>query len=300
MSKILRAILYVLGGGLVALGTVSMLVNLILGGVVVLLGVKIILMAKRAPDRLSVVSDFEQLSELPQNYIVLDLETTGLDPACCEIIEVAAVRFIGGEESERFHSYVKPRGKISRQITALTGISNADVKDAPLPGAVAEGLSQFITGYTIVGYNVRFDISFIQTRLGIMCDSGAFDVLRMAKRYIHGVPNYKLQTLKEYLGLNLASHNAEADCETTQAVLLHCQRKWTEELERKMAEDDIKSKILAAVKAAPGIRKTELEAQIGNEDLQLFNRALSALINAEDILKGKDGSRIVLYPAQKK
>ena len=44
----------------------------------------------------------KSLLDLPDNYIVVDLETTGLDPVGCEIIEIGAIRCVGGEELDRF------------------------------------------------------------------------------------------------------------------------------------------------------------------------------------------------------
>ena len=52
------------------------------------------------------------LLDLPDNYIVVDLETTGLDPVGCEIIEIGAIRCIGGEELDRFESLIKPSGPL--------------------------------------------------------------------------------------------------------------------------------------------------------------------------------------------
>ena len=61
------------------------------------------------------------------NFIVLDLETTGLDPVNDNIIEVGAIRFRNGEEEEKFEQLVNPEMPIPDFITKLTGIKNDDV-----------------------------------------------------------------------------------------------------------------------------------------------------------------------------
>ena len=66
----------------------------------------------------------------PEDYCVVDIETTGLSPEECEIIEIAAVRYRNGEKSAVFSTFVKPCNAISAFITQLTGITNEMVADA--------------------------------------------------------------------------------------------------------------------------------------------------------------------------
>jgi DNA polymerase III epsilon subunit-like protein len=64
------------------------------------------------------------------NFIAIDIETTGLNADRDEIIEIAAVRFVNGQVSERFDSLVKPHAKIPHFIEYLTNISPSDLKNA--------------------------------------------------------------------------------------------------------------------------------------------------------------------------
>ena len=64
-----------------------------------------------------------------KSYVCFDLETTGLSPLQCEIIEIAADLVCQGEIQKRFHTYVKPNTLIPTRITELTGITDEMVKD---------------------------------------------------------------------------------------------------------------------------------------------------------------------------
>ncbi len=102
-------------------------------------------------------------------FCVLDLETTGGSPHDCEITEVGAVKYEGGELTGTFHSLVDPGTEIPPSITILTGITQAMVVDAPAIAEVLPSLLEFIGDAVIVGHNVRFDMSFLNAaaqRLG--------------------------------------------------------------------------------------------------------------------------------------
>jgi DNA polymerase III epsilon subunit family exonuclease len=97
------------------------------------------------------------------SFIAIDLETTGLDPAKCEIIELGAVHFENGVLIDSFCELVKPSVPIPREITRLTGISNAMVTAAPAIADVFEKYQDYIDKAAwIVGHNVSFDIGFLK------------------------------------------------------------------------------------------------------------------------------------------
>ncbi|NMM97393.1 PolC-type DNA polymerase III [Bifidobacterium olomucense] len=105
----------------------------------------------------------------PLNYVTLDLETTGLYPNRCAITEIGAVRVRNGKIVDQFQQLINPRRPIPRQITALTGISDAMVADQD---PIDDVLPQFIdwlaepldgsTPEPIVGHNVSFDLRFLE------------------------------------------------------------------------------------------------------------------------------------------
>ena len=92
------------------------------------------------------------------SYCVLDTETTGLDPNSCELLEIGIIKIVNGIKVGEFHSYVKPSKKIPVEITAINGITDKDVKDAPSSRDAIILARQFIGSMLVVGQNIKFDI----------------------------------------------------------------------------------------------------------------------------------------------
>lgn len=100
------------------------------------------------------------------SFVIFDLETTGLSPDGCEIIQIAATRFRNGEvvAGDSFSSYCRPTQPISRFISDYTGITDRDVRDAPRPIEVLTRFSQFVGDSVIMAHNGhRFDTKFLES-----------------------------------------------------------------------------------------------------------------------------------------
>lgn len=100
------------------------------------------------------------------SFVIFDLETTGLSPHGCEIIQIAATRFRNGEvvAGDSFYSYCRPIQPISRFISDYTGITDRDVRDAPRPIEVLARFSQFVGDSVIMAHNGhRFDTKFLES-----------------------------------------------------------------------------------------------------------------------------------------
>lgn len=98
-------------------------------------------------------------------FVIYDLETTGLSSEDCEIIQIAAVRYRGGEilRSEKFSTYVRPLQAIPYHITGLTGVTNRDVRDAPSQKDALLAFSQFVGHARLIAHNgLRFDSKFLE------------------------------------------------------------------------------------------------------------------------------------------
>ena len=133
-------------------------------------------------------------------FCVLDLETTGGSPATCEITEIGAVKYQGGELVGSFQTLVDPGLPIPPSIVILTGITEVMVHDAPKIEAALPSFLEFIGASVIVGHNIRFDLSFLNTaaiRLGYpKLKNKSVDTASLARRLVRPeVRNLKLRTL---------------------------------------------------------------------------------------------------------
>ncbi|MHB1709940.1 MAG: exonuclease domain-containing protein [Acidimicrobiales bacterium] len=159
-------------------------------------------------------------------FVVLDVETTGGSPSTSSLTEVAAARYRGGERLATFQTLVRPDHSIPPFVTALTGISDAMVANAPTVGAILPSLLEFLGGAVVVGHNVQFDLSFLNHALDssgrARLANATVDTLALARRLVRDmVPNYKLGTLATTLDLTCRpSHRALNDVLAT-ADLLH-------------------------------------------------------------------------------
>ncbi len=174
----------------------------------------------------------QSLLTLPESYVVLDLETTGLNPSFDEIIEVACIRFVNGKKIDTFHSYVQPEPFTEEDgnilyvddfITELTGITNEMLQNAPKFQDIAAQLFQYLDGAFIVGHNVNFDINFLYdnftSALGKAFSNDYLDTMRLARIVLPELQHHRLKDLCKEFEISETQHRAMNDCEITQIVL---------------------------------------------------------------------------------
>lgn len=163
-------------------------------------------------------------NRLLNSYVVIDCETTGLDPSQDRIIELSAIKYIKNKEVDTFSYLVNPKRKIGTYITELTGIEDSDLENQPTIDEIMPLFIEFIKDYLLVAHNAPFDIKMIVAeayRSNITFpDNQIQDTLKLAKRLYSKdeVKNHKLKTLKKYLGLKYDSHRALDDCYTCAAI----------------------------------------------------------------------------------
>ena len=159
-------------------------------------------------------------------FVVVDLETTGGSPAACEITEIGAVKYRGGECLGTFQTLVNPGVPIPPFITVLTGITDAMLLPAPRIEEVLPPLLEFIGGAVLVGHNLRFDTSFLDAALvregyGRL-DNRRVDTLGLARRLLRdGVMNHKLGTLAHHFGTTIEPNHRAFDDAAATAEVLH-------------------------------------------------------------------------------
>ena len=157
-------------------------------------------------------------------FVVLDLETTGINPHKDKIIEIAAIKFVNFEPVKGIQSLVNPRIPLPTAITNLTGITQNELDAAPSWSDIQDEVLDFIDGQLLVGHNLRcFDIRFINAAMGFELPNPILDTLDYSRFVFPRLPSHKLSYLKTVLGINVEnSHRALDDVKTTAALLTHC------------------------------------------------------------------------------
>ena len=161
--------------------------------------------------------------------IVLDTETTGLDPLTGDrVIEVAAVELFNLlPTGEAFHSVIDPERDIPAEASRIHGFTNGDVAGKPKFAAIADQLLKFLGDADIIAHNAPFDFGFLDAEL-FRCQRAPLDrrrmidSLAMAKLRYPGMPN-NLDALCRRLGVDNSmrgNHNAILDCQLLAQVYL--------------------------------------------------------------------------------
>ena len=178
-------------------------------------------------------SDMAKLGD----FVAVDTETTGLKYTSDGIVEIAAIRFRGFRPVAKFSTLLDPGKPIPEPASSVNHITDDMVQGKPCFQEVAVSFLEFIGGDNLVGHNLPFDLKFI-VRYGAdvtQTKRKYFDTLALAQRTVKkvrmkwdkelesyvedmnsdGVPDYKLETLRTYLGIVAReSHRAEADALT--------------------------------------------------------------------------------------
>ncbi|HTU56739.1 MAG TPA: DNA polymerase III subunit epsilon [Acetobacteraceae bacterium] len=159
--------------------------------------------------------------------VLLDTETTGLDPALGHrVIEIAAIELSNElPTGEFFHRLLDPGRPVPAEATAIHGFGDADLAGQPRFAEVAPELLAFLGEDPIIAHNAPFDFAFLDAELlrsGLSpLDRGRMvDTLALAKSLFPGLPN-TLDALCRRFAIDLAersTHNALLDCRLLAAV----------------------------------------------------------------------------------
>lgn len=161
---------------------------------------------------------------IPSSFVVVDVETTGLDCTCHEIIEIGAIRAHRDSQIHAtFHALIKPTRKVPRRITEITGITQAELdSNGESIESVLKEFIDFIGDLPLVAYNAEFDMGFLRAsarRCKLRIENRATCALKLARRAWPGLQNYKLTTVASAGGLAVSgAHRALRDCEMAMTV----------------------------------------------------------------------------------
>ncbi len=152
------------------------------------------------------------------DYVVFDLETTGVSVYKDDIIEISALKVRGGEVIDTFSTLVNPDRPIPYGATRVNGITDDMVADAPYLKDVLGDFLTFIGDYVLVGHNIQsFDLNFIYDAAhdlyGTYVENDYIDTLYMARKCLPKLSHHKLVDLAEYFHISSeGAHRALNDC----------------------------------------------------------------------------------------
>lgn len=166
------------------------------------------------------------VSFLPQQFIIVDVETTGLDSEKHKIIEIGAIKVNRDSiHHDSFQAYIKIDGKLPGKITEITGITKETLdQEGRAIETVLPEFVEFIGGLRLVAFNAKFDLGFLTNaarQLDIKIDNPVSCALEMSRRAWPGLKSYRLVNLAEMGGLSTqGNHRALKDCELATTVYM--------------------------------------------------------------------------------
>lgn len=186
--------------------------------------------AKKKSKTLEDAEAMSQLLALHNEFVVLDIETTGLTPQKGgKIIEIGAVKVSNNAIVEQYSQFIYPESKIYKKTIELTGITNEMLAGQPVYGKVLPEFHQFIGNHPIVAHNAIFDwdrflIHYFE-KVGLKVQNKVIDTLKLSKLYHPSLKSHKLSELCLLYGVELNNaHRAIYDAIATAEVLIHIKK----------------------------------------------------------------------------
>ena len=162
------------------------------------------------------------------DFVVFDIETTGLSALKNKIIEIGAVKVRGGEIADRFSTFVNPGVPIPFEIEKLTSINDAMVMGSPPIEEVIPKFLDFAGDAVMVAHNASFDMGFIEhnaREIGLTFANTYIDTVGLARVLMPQLSRFKLDTVAKALSISLEHHHrAVDDAETTAQIFLRFQK----------------------------------------------------------------------------
>ncbi|MCD5322721.1 MULTISPECIES: PolC-type DNA polymerase III [Pontibacillus] len=189
-------------------------------------GVKVLygLEANIVDDGVPIAYEEQDRDLATDEYVVFDVETTGLSAIYDTVIELAAVKIKEGEIIDRFESFANPHEPLSQTTTDLTGITDDMVKDAPDPDEVFKDFHKWMGDSILVAHNASFDMGFLNAGLQKIgyekASNPVIDTLELARLVVPQLKNHRLNTLCKQFDIELTQHHrAIYDAEATGYLL---------------------------------------------------------------------------------
>lgn len=163
---------------------------------------------------------------IDEDFVVFDIETTGLSPKNDMITEIGAVKISNGVVVDRYSQLINPGIRIPKKIVDLTGITDDIVRDKPTISDVLPQFYEFVGDCVLVAHNASFDMGFISENLikiGLNINNSVLDTLQLSRELFPLLKSHKLNKIAQHLNVNLKNHHrAVDDSEATASILLKC------------------------------------------------------------------------------
>lgn len=157
------------------------------------------------------------------DYIALDVETTGLDPAKDKLLEIGAAKIQDGKICETYGTLIDTGMPVPFRIQQLTGITDRMRKNGKPAGTAIREFLSFCGELPVLGHNVQFDFGFLkQTAVneGLSFEKEALDTLKIARRVLPDIPSRTLTAMCAYYQIDPGnSHRALDDALSAHKVL---------------------------------------------------------------------------------
>ena len=160
-------------------------------------------------------------------FVVVDVETTGLSPAADRVCEVGAIKYAAGKEKGRYQTLVDPERDMPESARAVHGITEEMLDDAPPFAKIAPDLRKFLARTVLVAQNASFDVSFLNAefeRAGLSkLAIPVVDTIALARKVRPGLWSYNLDSLARSFRVSVSKrHRSIGDCEVTGEIFWKC------------------------------------------------------------------------------
>ena len=152
--------------------------------------------------------------DFSDEFVVFDIETTGLSSQTCKIIEIGAVKIRGGEVLEKYNTFINPEIPIPDEIIELTSITNEMVADALKIDEVLPEFLKFAGDRLLIAHNSEFDVGFIRVAakaLNLPFNNASLDTVGLSRFLNKELKSHKLDSLVKHYQLGEFNHHRACD-----------------------------------------------------------------------------------------
>ena len=176
-------------------------------------------------DKKSIVHNYNKDKKY-DNYVVFDIETTGLSPIKDMITEIGAIKIENGTIVDKYNQLINPERSIPDKIVEITGITDEMVRDMPTIEKVLPDFKNFVGDSVLVAHNATFDTGFLREQYyknGETLDSPILDTLELTRALFPNLKSHKLNRVAKHLNVSLINHHrAVDDARATAEIFLKC------------------------------------------------------------------------------